>query len=98
MTSVYCFSTGSAVVSWCNKKQDVVLSTTEAEYISATMAGQECIFQKILLEDMSQKVGYDVKIKCDNKSAIKLATFKVFHARMKHIEILHHFFCEKVLS
>ncbi|XP_015159418.1 uncharacterized mitochondrial protein AtMg00810-like [Solanum tuberosum] len=31
-TSGYCFSTGSAVVSWCSKKQDVVaLSTTEAE-------------------------------------------------------------------
>uniref|UniRef100_A0A3Q7ID89 Uncharacterized protein n=1 Tax=Solanum lycopersicum TaxID=4081 RepID=A0A3Q7ID89_SOLLC len=37
-------STGSAVVSWCNKKQDVVLSTTEAEYISATMAGQRVYF------------------------------------------------------
>jgi len=38
-TSGYCFSNGSAVVSWCSKKQDVVaLSTTEAEYIAATMA------------------------------------------------------------
>ncbi|XP_071728147.1 uncharacterized mitochondrial protein AtMg00810-like [Rutidosis leptorrhynchoides] len=41
-TSGYCFNMVSAVISWCSKKQDVVdLSSTEAEYIAATMAAQE---------------------------------------------------------
>ncbi|KAK6778192.1 hypothetical protein RDI58_024910 [Solanum bulbocastanum] len=98
-TSGYCFSAGSAVVSWCNKKQDVVaLSTTEAEYIATTMAAQECIWLKRLIKDMSHKVDYAMQIKCDNESAIKLASNPIFHARTKHIEILHHFVREKVLS
>ncbi|XP_060200256.1 secreted RxLR effector protein 161-like [Lycium barbarum] len=41
-TSGYCFSMGSTVVSWYNKKKDVVaLSSTEVKYIAVTMAAQE---------------------------------------------------------
>jgi len=47
---------------------------------------------------MSHKVDYAVPIKCDNESAIKLASNPVFHARTKHIEIHHHFVREEVLS
>ncbi|KAL0453679.1 UNVERIFIED_CONTAM: Retrovirus-related Pol polyprotein from transposon RE1 [Sesamum latifolium] len=43
-TSGYCFSTGSAVISWCSKKQSIVASSsTKAEYVAATMAAQECV-------------------------------------------------------
>ena len=98
-TSGYCFSTGSAVISWSSKKQDVVaLSSTEAEYVSATMAAQECIWLKRLVEDMLYQVNYAVQIKCDNESAVKLASNPIFHARTKHIEVRHHFIREKVLS
>ena len=46
-TTRYCFSLGSTVVSWCSKKQQTVsLSNTEAEYVAATMATQECIWLK----------------------------------------------------
>ncbi|XP_071734160.1 secreted RxLR effector protein 161-like [Rutidosis leptorrhynchoides] len=83
-TSGYYFNMSSVVISWCSKKQDVVaLSSTEAEYIAATMAAQEY---------------YVVKLKCDNESAIKLASNPVFHARTKHIEMRYHFIREMVLS
>lgn len=98
-TSGYCFNLGSAVVSWCSKKQSTVaLSSTEAEYMAATMAAQECIWLKCLMEDIFSKVDYAVQIYCDNESAIRLALNPVFHGRTKHIEVHHHFVREKVLN
>ncbi|XP_071713380.1 secreted RxLR effector protein 161-like [Rutidosis leptorrhynchoides] len=98
-TSGYCFNMGSAVISWCSKKQDVIaLSSIEAEYIAATMAAQECTWLRRLIGDILEKVDYVVKLKCDNESAIKLASNPVFHARTKHIEMRYHFIRKKVLS
>jgi len=43
-TSGCCFSLGSAMVSWFNKKQtSVTLSTIEEEYITACAASKEAI-------------------------------------------------------
>ncbi|XP_071714945.1 uncharacterized mitochondrial protein AtMg00810-like [Rutidosis leptorrhynchoides] len=98
-TSGYCFNIGSAVISWCSKKQDVVaLSSTEAEYIAATMAAQECTWLRRLIGDILEKVDYVVKLRCDKESAIKLASNPIFHAGTKHIEMRYHFIREKVLS
>ncbi|KAJ9554092.1 hypothetical protein OSB04_018137 [Centaurea solstitialis] len=98
-TTGYCFSLGSAVVSWCSKKQQTVtLSSTEAEYVAATMATQECIWLKRLLKDIGVNIDYPVPLACDNESTIKLAGNPVFHARTKHIEVHHHFVREKVLN
>ncbi|XP_071740539.1 uncharacterized mitochondrial protein AtMg00810-like [Rutidosis leptorrhynchoides] len=98
-TSSYCFNMGSAVISWCSKKQDVVaLSSTEVEYIAAIMAAQECTWLRRLIGDILEEVDYVIKLKCDNESAIKLASNPVFHARTKHIEMRYHFIREKVLS
>ena len=41
-TTGFCFTPGSAAISWCNKKQNTVaLSSCEAEYVATTMATQE---------------------------------------------------------
>ncbi|KAL0328315.1 UNVERIFIED_CONTAM: Copia protein [Sesamum calycinum] len=89
----------SAVVSWCSKKQSTVaLSSTEIEYKATTIATQECIWLKCLIGDIYGKVNYAVPIECDNESAIRLASNPVFHGRMKHVEIHHHFVREKVLN
>ncbi|KAK4387257.1 Retrovirus-related Pol polyprotein from transposon RE1 [Sesamum angolense] len=98
-TSGYCFNIGSAVVSWCSKKQSTVaLSSTEVEYKATTIATQECIWLKCLIGDIYGKVNYAIPIECDNESAIRLASNPVFHGRMKHVEIHHHFVREKVLN
>ncbi|KAH0709573.1 hypothetical protein KY284_011000 [Solanum tuberosum] len=74
-TSGYCFNTGSAMVSWYSKMQSVVtLSSTEAEYVAATMAAQECMYLKILIGEMMCKVDYAIQIRCDNESSVKLAS------------------------
>ena len=52
----FCFTLGSAMVSWCSKKQTfVALSTTEAEYIAVCMAVcEEVWLQKLLAELFDQ--------------------------------------------
>lgn len=98
-TTGFCFTTGSTAVSWCSKKQaTVALSSCEAEYVAATMATQECIWLKRLLQEITHAFNCSVPIYCDNESAIKLAGNPVFHARSKHIETHFHFVREKVLT
>ena len=98
-TTGYSFSLGSGVISWCSKRQPTVaLSSTEAEYRSATMAAQESTWLKQLMKDLRQPTEYQVRIFCDNLSSIRLAENPVFHARTKHIEVHYHYIREKVLE
>ncbi|KAK3001833.1 hypothetical protein RJ639_022241 [Escallonia herrerae] len=76
----------------------VVLSSTEAEYVAANMATQECVWLKRFIGDIFCEVDYAVQIKCDNESATKLASNPIFQERTKHIEVRYHFVREKVLS
>ena len=95
----YCFNLGPAVISWCSKKQaTVALSSTEAEYVAATLASHECIWLTRLLQDVNETSKFLISNFCDNESAIKLAENPVFHARTKHIDIHYHFIQEKVLN
>lgn len=97
--SGYCFSIGSAMVSWCTKKQPIVaLSSTEAEYVAAAIAAQECVWLKGLIRSMLGEFNYTVHLKHDNESAIKLASDPVFHGRAKHIEVHYHYIRETVLN
>jgi len=98
-TTGYSFTLGSGVISWCSKRQPTVaLSSTEAEYRSATMAAQESTWLKQLIKDLHQPTEYQVRIFCDNLSSICLAENPVFHARTKHIEVHYHYIREKVLE
>jgi hypothetical protein len=52
-TSSCCFTLGSAMVSWCSKKQSsVALSTTEAKYIALSVAFREAVWLRKLLTDL----------------------------------------------
>jgi len=47
----------------------------------------------VLLDDL--KINQDLlKINCDSMSAIYLAKYQVYHARMKHVDIRFHFIRE----
>lgn len=95
----YCFNTCSTAISWCSKKQvTIALSICEAEYMIATMATQECIWLKTLIQKMVPTFNYLIPIKCDNESAIKFARNPIFHARTKHIKTCYHFVQEKLLT
>lgn len=94
----YVFLLQGGPVSWCSRRQPTVaLSTTEAEYMGLSTSLQEAMWLLQLqaeLDACEQKV--PMKIFCDNRSAINLATTDGYHARSKHIDIRHHYVREKV--
>ena len=55
-TTGYVFTVGGTSVSWVSKIQSVVaLSTTEAEYVSATKASKEMIWLQRFLDELGKK-------------------------------------------
>jgi hypothetical protein len=49
----YCFSLGSAMISWSSRKQgSIAQSTAEAEYITASIASREAVWLRKLLLDL----------------------------------------------
>ena len=96
-TSGYLFQLGSKSISWSSRKQaTVALSSSEAEYISATSAACEAVWLRRILKDLQQGTKDPTTIYCDNMSAIAMTKNPVFHSRTKHIEIRHHFIRELV--
>lgn len=81
-----------AAVTWSSKKQPIVtLSTTEAEYVAASVCACQAIWFKRILEELGCDAGGSMEILCDNTSTIKLSKNPVFHGRCKHIGVRFHF-------
>ena len=79
------FTVCGGVISWASKKQSVVaLSSTEAEYVAASLASQEAIRLRALLGDTSFVQKKPTVIKEDNKGAIALSRNPKYHPRTKH--------------
>nr|GEW55009.1 putative ribonuclease H-like domain-containing protein [Tanacetum cinerariifolium] len=86
-----CQFRGSRLISWQCKKQTVVAnSTTKAKYIAAS----HCCGQVLWIHNQIMDYGYNfmqTKIHVDNESAIRVIKNHVYHSKIKHIEIRHHF-------
>lgn len=90
-TSGYVFLLSSGAISWSSKKQPIVmLSTTEAEFVAATMCACQGLWLKKILKEFGQ-VESCIYINCDNSSTIKLSKNPVLHGRSKHIDVRYHF-------
>ncbi|GJY93163.1 hypothetical protein Tco_0508945 [Tanacetum coccineum] len=95
-TSGVCTFMGCCLTSWFSKKQTALaISTTKAEYVSASKACQQALWMKQALADYDIKLN-DIPVLCDNKGAIDLSKNPVLHSRTKHIEIRHHFLRDNV--
>ncbi|GKC94384.1 putative ribonuclease H-like domain-containing protein [Tanacetum coccineum] len=86
-----CQFLGSRLISWQCKKQTVMAnSTTEAEYIAAS----HCCGQVLWIQNQMLDYGYNfmqTKIYVNNESAICVVKNPVYHSKIKHIKIQHHF-------
>ena len=79
-TSGCCFSIGSGVVSWFNRKQkSVALSSTKAEYMAASLAACEGMWLRKLLSGLFECGLEATVVHCDNQSGIMLSKNPVFH-------------------
>jgi hypothetical protein len=91
-TSGYCFSLGSAMISWSSRKHgSIAQSTAEAEYIVVSVASREAVWLRKLLSDLFSSELEPTVIHCDNQRCINLSENLVFHDRSKHIEMRYHY-------
>ena len=88
---------GSGAISWASKLQPVVtLSTTEAEYISATATGQEVLWLRNLFSEMGYAIEGPSTLFLDNQSAISVSRNPEHHGRMKHLDLRHYWLRDTV--
>jgi hypothetical protein len=88
----YCFSLGSAMISWSSRKQgSIAQSTIKVEYIAASDVGKEAVWLKRLVYGLFGDKLETTMVHCDNQSCIKLTENPVFHDRSKHIDMMYHY-------
>jgi len=82
---------GNTPLYWISKKQtSVALSTTEAEFISATTCSKKILWiQNLIKEIFNQKL--TITLYLDNLSCKKVLENGQFNNKMKHIDIQEHF-------
>ena len=98
-TSGYCLFIGGNLISQKSKKQDVVArSSAEAEYRAMALATCELIWLKHLLQKLRFGKDEQMKLICDNQTALHISSNPVFHEMTKHIEVDCHFIREKIAS
>ena len=87
----------NGAVGWRSQRQPTVaLSIVEAEYIALTEATKVKMCQNLPGYNNSKSDSAPTELYWDNQSAIALAKNPVSHARVKHIDIRHHFIREAI--
>ena len=97
--SGYIFILNGGAVSWKSSKQDVVaLSTTESEYIAASLAAQEAAWLKKFIADLGvvPTIQEPLEILCDNEGAIAQIKEPRAHQKTRHIEQRFNYIREEV--
>jgi hypothetical protein len=96
-TSGYVVTMGTGAISWSSRLQGIVtLSTTEAEYVAATSAGQEILWLCNLFTELGYTFSSPSTLHVDNQSAISVAKNPEHHGRMKHLDLRFYWLRDEV--
>ncbi|KAE8244419.1 hypothetical protein A4X13_0g6606 [Tilletia indica] len=95
-TSGFVSTVAGGAVSWGSRKQGAVaLSTAEAEYVAAGVAGREALLLSRTLAAAEKQSG-TIRVNCDNQATIQLAKNPgSHHHQSKHIDIVHQWIRDK---
>src|SRR5882724_3721029 len=85
---------GGAVTCGSKKQPIIVLSMTEAEYITAAHAMKEAMWPCTFMGEIATLPTVTTTIHCNNQSAIALSKDGQYYAWTKHINIWFHFICK----
>ena len=86
-----------AAIAFGSKKQkSVALSSCEAEIIAASVATQDVVFMRRLLEELGVDMDDPTPLALDNRSARDLAYNPEHHERTKHVDRRHFYVREAV--
>ena len=78
-------------VIWLSRKQPCTASsTTESEYVAASLTSKEVVWARRLLGDIGFSQSQPTPLYSDNQSAIRLVQNPEFHKRTKHIDVVFH--------
>lgn len=103
-TSGWLVQIGTGPIAWSSKKQGMVaLSSTESEYVAATLVLQQLIWIRGLLGDCGfirpGEQARPTTLHCDNTAAIALTANQAkVSQRTKHINVRYHFIRECVAN
>jgi hypothetical protein len=85
---------GGMITNWnCTTQKSVILSSTEAEYVSMAKGLQEMLFSQMLLKEIAHCELSAVMLE-DNTGAIFLVKNQQVGTRTKHIDVRYHFLRE----
>ena len=78
-------------VLWLSRKQPcTTTSTTESEYVAASLTSKEAVWARRLLADIGFSQHVPTPLFSDNQSAIRLVQNPEFHKWTKHIDVVFH--------
>ena len=90
-TSGYLVTLGGCLVSWSSKMQpSVTLSSTEAEYVAASLCATEIKFVSMLLDELEVEFPKPATMFEDNMGAIFIMKNDQVGQRTKHIDVKWH--------
>ena len=96
-TSGFLLHLANSPIIWFSRRQSVIaLSTSEAEYIAASVGARDVIWAKRLLCELNFTNDESVSLHIDNESALQWCKYPINNRKTRHIELPYHFIRQQV--